>query len=237
MLDALAKASAPATFFVLAPRAALYPSLVSSILARGHDVAFHCAEHVRHDAMTSKEIEADLESGLAALGRPVGYWRGPCPRRGERLYRMRRGGIPLTILAEPSPGGETQHWQFSDRWPRTAHLPGRREPRTGPARIPHPDRAPPFGQGHHLDPFGRPRQPRPLLRPSQDGPKPWRARHRSPGRHYSIVSWIQSPTLSGSAILAVLATMDAGRSSGEHREEGGSARCHYSWTTTGTWRV
>jgi peptidoglycan/xylan/chitin deacetylase (PgdA/CDA1 family) len=77
MLDALAKASAPATFFVLAPRAARYPSLVSSILARGHDVAFHCAEHVRHDAMTSKEIEADLESGLAALGRPVGYWRTP----------------------------------------------------------------------------------------------------------------------------------------------------------------
>jgi peptidoglycan/xylan/chitin deacetylase (PgdA/CDA1 family) len=69
MLDALAKASAPATFFVLAPRAARYPSLVSSILARGHDVAFHCAEHVRHDAMTSKEIEA--------LVRPVGYWRTP----------------------------------------------------------------------------------------------------------------------------------------------------------------
>ena len=44
---------------------------------RGHDVAFHCVEHVRHDAMTQREIEADVESGLLALGRSVHYWRTP----------------------------------------------------------------------------------------------------------------------------------------------------------------
>jgi peptidoglycan/xylan/chitin deacetylase (PgdA/CDA1 family) len=44
---------------------------------KGHDVAFHCSEHVRHDAMTRREIEADVESGLLALGRSVRYWRSP----------------------------------------------------------------------------------------------------------------------------------------------------------------
>jgi len=44
---------------------------------RGHEVAFHCEEHVRHDAMTPAEIEADVESGLQALGRSVRYWRSP----------------------------------------------------------------------------------------------------------------------------------------------------------------
>jgi len=60
VLDALAQARARATFFVVAPRAARYPSLLSSMRKRGHDVAFHCAQHVRHDAMTPGEIEGDV---------------------------------------------------------------------------------------------------------------------------------------------------------------------------------
>jgi peptidoglycan/xylan/chitin deacetylase (PgdA/CDA1 family) len=43
----------------------------------GHDVALHCVEHVRHDAMTRREIEADVGAGLLALGRSVRYWRTP----------------------------------------------------------------------------------------------------------------------------------------------------------------
>jgi peptidoglycan-N-acetylglucosamine deacetylase len=44
---------------------------------RGHDVAFHCSKHIRHDAMTHREIEADVESGIMALGPSVRYWRTP----------------------------------------------------------------------------------------------------------------------------------------------------------------
>ena len=77
VLDALARAHAHATFFVVAPRAARYPSLISSMQERGHTIAFHCVEHVRHDAMTRREIEADVGSGLLALGRSVRYWRTP----------------------------------------------------------------------------------------------------------------------------------------------------------------
>lgn len=75
--EALASVGARATFFVAAPRAARYPSLISRMRERGHDVAFHCVEHVRHDAMTRREIEADVESGLLALGQSVRYWRTP----------------------------------------------------------------------------------------------------------------------------------------------------------------
>jgi len=77
VLDALASVGARATFFVVGPLAARNASLIFSMRERGHDVAFHCAEHVRHDAMTRREIEADVESGLLALGQSVRYWRTP----------------------------------------------------------------------------------------------------------------------------------------------------------------
>jgi peptidoglycan/xylan/chitin deacetylase (PgdA/CDA1 family) len=77
VLDVLASVRARATFFVVAPRARRYPSLLSRMREDGHDVAFHCKEHIRHDAMTPGEIEADLEAGLAALVPPVRLWRTP----------------------------------------------------------------------------------------------------------------------------------------------------------------
>jgi peptidoglycan/xylan/chitin deacetylase (PgdA/CDA1 family) len=43
----------------------------------GHDVGFHCTEHVRHDTMKPGEIEADLTSGLPALAEAVRFWRTP----------------------------------------------------------------------------------------------------------------------------------------------------------------
>ena len=116
VLDALASVGARATFFVVAPRAARYPSLIFSMRERGHDVAFHCVEHVRHDAMTRREIESDVESGFLALGRSVHYWRTPwgfiTPATEEvaNKHRLRlvgwtadtedwRGGAPEEMLA------------------------------------------------------------------------------------------------------------------------------------------
>ena len=116
VLDALASVEARATFFVVAPRAARYASLIFSMRERGHDVAFHCVEHVRHDAMTRREIESDVESGFLALGRSVHYWRTPwgfiTPATEEvaNKHRLRlvgwtadtedwRGGAPEEMLA------------------------------------------------------------------------------------------------------------------------------------------
>ncbi len=77
VLEALATVSARATFFVVAPRARRHPSLLARMREEGHNVAFHCTEHTRHDAMTHQEIEADLESGLPALAEPASFWRTP----------------------------------------------------------------------------------------------------------------------------------------------------------------
>jgi peptidoglycan-N-acetylglucosamine deacetylase len=77
VLDALAEARARATFFVVAPRARHNSSLLNRMRKEGHDVGFHCTQHVRHDVMTPGEIEADLESGLPALVRSVRLWRTP----------------------------------------------------------------------------------------------------------------------------------------------------------------
>lgn len=77
VLEALATVRARATFFVVAPRARRYPSLLTRMREEGHDVGFHCTEHVRHDALAPGEIEADLKSGLPALLPPVRLWRTP----------------------------------------------------------------------------------------------------------------------------------------------------------------
>jgi peptidoglycan/xylan/chitin deacetylase (PgdA/CDA1 family) len=80
VLDALAEAGAIATFFVIAPRASSYPYLISRMRDEGHEVAFHCVEHIRHDARTRIEIEDDTRRGLLALGdlgQTPRYWRTP----------------------------------------------------------------------------------------------------------------------------------------------------------------
>ena len=109
VLDALADARARATFFVIASRARRYPSLVSSVLEQGHVVAFHCMHHVRHDTMTPEEIDADVASGLLALGRSVRYWRTPwglvTPATEEVAKRHRLGLVGWTADTEDWRGG------------------------------------------------------------------------------------------------------------------------------------
>lgn len=77
ILDALANAHASATFFVVAPLAERYPSLLARMREEGHAVALHCTRHVRHDRMRQEEIASDVEQGLLTLGRSVRYWRTP----------------------------------------------------------------------------------------------------------------------------------------------------------------
>jgi peptidoglycan-N-acetylglucosamine deacetylase len=96
VLDALASVHSRATFFVMAPQARRYPSLLSRMREDGHEVGFHCTKHVRHDALSPGEIEADLKSGLTALAGSVSYWRTPwgvvTPATGEAA---RKHGLTL----------------------------------------------------------------------------------------------------------------------------------------------
>jgi peptidoglycan-N-acetylglucosamine deacetylase len=124
VLDALAEADASATFFVIAPRARSYPSLISRMRDEGHEVAFHCTEHIRHDARTRREIEDDTRTGLLSLeylGHTPQHWRTPwgvvVPATEDvaRRHRLRlvgwtadtqdwRGGAPQEMLARVEAG-------------------------------------------------------------------------------------------------------------------------------------
>lgn len=80
VLEALRRAKVRATFFVVAPAAARYPALISTISEAGHGVEFHCTEHVRHSESSRAGIEADTHSGLRTLfklGATPRLWRPP----------------------------------------------------------------------------------------------------------------------------------------------------------------
>ena len=55
VLAALQRAQALATFFVITPQARRHPRLISEIQAAGHEVQFHCAEHVSHTGLTKDQ--------------------------------------------------------------------------------------------------------------------------------------------------------------------------------------
>jgi peptidoglycan/xylan/chitin deacetylase (PgdA/CDA1 family) len=80
VLDALARAGARATFFVMAPRAQRHPELLARIGDEGHTVALHCDEHVRHGERDRGWLRRDTERALGRLDR-VGVsprlWRAP----------------------------------------------------------------------------------------------------------------------------------------------------------------
>ncbi|MDX6653919.1 MAG: peptidoglycan-N-acetylglucosamine deacetylase [Solirubrobacterales bacterium] len=80
ILDLLGRAGARATFFVDARRALVQRDLVRTIVARGHEVAFHCFEHIRHSERDARELYAELDLGLGLLdlvGVKPRAWRAP----------------------------------------------------------------------------------------------------------------------------------------------------------------
>jgi peptidoglycan/xylan/chitin deacetylase (PgdA/CDA1 family) len=99
VLTALRRRAAQATFFVQARRAEEHPDLIAAMLEAGHEVGFHCLDHVRHSQRSAEGVEADLMTGLdmlAALGVRARAWRAPwgietdATRRlaGERELRL-----------------------------------------------------------------------------------------------------------------------------------------------------
>jgi peptidoglycan/xylan/chitin deacetylase (PgdA/CDA1 family) len=80
LLEALERGAARATFFVEARRALVQRDLVREVAARGHEVAFHCFEHVRHSERTTAELRSEVDLGLGLLdlvGIKPRAWRAP----------------------------------------------------------------------------------------------------------------------------------------------------------------
>lgn len=79
-MAALERRRASATFFVEARRALEHSDLIEAMGEAGHEVGFHCLDHVRHSERSDAEIAADVAEGLAMLAsigvRPTA-WRTP----------------------------------------------------------------------------------------------------------------------------------------------------------------
>jgi len=80
VLDALSRAGARATFFVLGEAAERHPGLVHRALAEGHAVEPHGHAHLRHPEHPAADVARDLERALGVLrglGARPRLWRVP----------------------------------------------------------------------------------------------------------------------------------------------------------------
>jgi peptidoglycan/xylan/chitin deacetylase (PgdA/CDA1 family) len=80
ILTALGRRGARATFFVQARRAVEHRDLIEATVGAGHEVGFHCLDHIRHSQRTGAGLESDLTIGLemlAGIGVEPRAWRAP----------------------------------------------------------------------------------------------------------------------------------------------------------------
>jgi len=81
ILDLLAEASAPATFFVIGCRARSAAGLLRRSVAEGHDIGNHGWSHRHPFTMSARRARAQVADGALALadllGRPARYFRPP----------------------------------------------------------------------------------------------------------------------------------------------------------------
>jgi peptidoglycan/xylan/chitin deacetylase (PgdA/CDA1 family) len=80
VLEALARASVRATFFMVGERVRRAPATARAVLEAGHEVQLHCDRHLAHSELGERELERDASSALASLellGAHPTYWRAP----------------------------------------------------------------------------------------------------------------------------------------------------------------
>jgi peptidoglycan/xylan/chitin deacetylase (PgdA/CDA1 family) len=80
VLEALGRANARATFFVIGEQVQRRPELVSEIAAAGHVVALHGYRHRLQLRMSAAEVQADIERGIDAVHKAAGVdvaWHRP----------------------------------------------------------------------------------------------------------------------------------------------------------------
>jgi len=130
ILKALDRLNVRATFFVIAPLALKHRQLVSVMLDAGHEVEFHCTEHVRHTHCSRREIEADTQEGLRALqnlGIEPRLWRPPWGIRAPWTQEVAEGlGLRLAFWS-----ADTKDWQGDT----ATEMLGRIEPLLGPGSV------------------------------------------------------------------------------------------------------
>jgi peptidoglycan/xylan/chitin deacetylase (PgdA/CDA1 family) len=106
VLDALAQAGAGATFFVLLGRVRRYRSLLEEVVAAGHEVALHGADHRALPTLPAADVARMLRAGKAELedaaGQPVRWSRPPYGRQTVRNWRAATSAGLLPVLWGPT---------------------------------------------------------------------------------------------------------------------------------------
>ena len=132
ILDLLAEFDIRATFYVPGHTADHHPDAVTAILAGGHEVGHHGYLHLGTDALDAGAQRAELEEGLAALGRhgvrPAGYRSPGWELTPETLALLTEleFSYDSSLMADDRPYWETTetrpllelpgHWSLCD-WP------------------------------------------------------------------------------------------------------------------------
>jgi peptidoglycan-N-acetylglucosamine deacetylase len=132
ILDMLAAAGLRATFYVPGHTADHYPATIEAILERGHEVGHHGYLHLQSERLDEAGQLAELEQGLAALGRhgvrPAGYRSPGWELTPETLALLAGLGFSYdsSLMADDRPywiaSGQQRllelpgHWSLCD-WP------------------------------------------------------------------------------------------------------------------------
>ncbi len=117
VLEQLASAQAPATFFLVGEQVERRPALAAELVAAGHEVALHCYRHRNFLRLTPEETREDLLRCAAAIeeatGRapqrfrpPLGYLSGAALRvarqQGWEIVLWKRIGYDWQASATPA---------------------------------------------------------------------------------------------------------------------------------------
>jgi peptidoglycan-N-acetylglucosamine deacetylase len=132
LLDALARRSVRATFFVQGRWASAYPALVARMAAEGHDVGHHSDHHAPMTLLTDSGVRDDVswaeERIETAAGRPVDrYFRYPFGR-GDSRVRAIIAGMGYSLLGWTLDSGDWDRTRIADaaglvEWAAATDLP------------------------------------------------------------------------------------------------------------------
>ena len=98
VLDILAEAAIPATFFLIGRLAARHPSLVRRIATEGHEVGNHTWSHRHPWAVLASAARKEVHDGAAAIAGIVG--------RAPKFFRPPHGRKRRCMIEEADRGGQ-----------------------------------------------------------------------------------------------------------------------------------
>jgi len=98
VLDILAEAAIPATFFLIGQLAVRHPTLVRRIATEGHEVGNHTWSHRHPWAILPATARKEVQDGAAAIAGIVG--------RVPKLFRPPHGRLRRCMIEEADRGGQ-----------------------------------------------------------------------------------------------------------------------------------